>query len=145
MKQSVLRRHDAALRAAAGRPDPQPVMPRIFDHGFRPAAYDPTAWDADMLCPKPVEEHVVAQLEAAKARADEPPPPELRALHEITQTGEVFEHGGHTYLLARISDRTYEALCCAGAYREDYEPEDDAEAHADDDLEHDGDELEDAV
>ena len=74
-----------------------------------------------------------------------------RDLRQRYETGEFFNHKGHAYVVARLSRETTNDPCCFRVDREDIEPDCDqetntssslglveCEAHADDDLEHDG-------
>ena len=51
-------------------------------------------------------------------------PPERRALREIVETGDLVKENGHTYIVARLSSATIDALAAFEAEGEDREPMD---------------------
>ena len=114
--------------------------PRIASEGFVPAGTGGRVKRRDMLIPKPRhrwQERKTALLEKDLSHlAARLGPGDRRALREIVETGELVTEGKHTYLVARVSSATVDALASFEAEGEDFELELEDD-YADDEPDHD--------
>jgi hypothetical protein len=124
----------------------QTVLPRLAREGWVPAAPEKRVNKRAMLIPKisprpefipALPEHELSWLAGALG------PPERRALREIVDTGDLVKENGHTYLVARVSSETIDAMAAFEAEGEDMEndlcdePSEDPEMEPDDEPDHD--------
>ena len=110
-----------------GKIDRPRGAPRLMREGFGPASPQAKRTDRrNMLIPKARER--TAFIPAVSDQrlswlAGELGPVERRALREICETGELVKENGHTYVLARVSSETIDALAAFESEGEDREPD----------------------
>ncbi len=105
----------------------QQPFPRLAREGFVPAGPDRRVPVKNMLLPKPRERsEFIPAMEGhwLSWLAGKLGPPERRALREIVETGDLVKENGHTYIVARLSSATIDALAAFEAEGEDREPMD---------------------
>ena len=96
-----------------------PVHPRLAREGFVPAGPEKRTNRHSMLLPKTGRrsDHIPKLMDYSTILC----PPERRALREIVAGADVVHEGKHTYLVARVSPDTLDALATFETSREDLE------------------------
>ncbi len=100
-------------------------LPRLAREGFGSPVTGRRVAVKHMLLPKPRERtEFIPAMEGhwLSWLAGKLGPPERRALREIVETGDLVKENGHTYLIARVSSATIDALAAFEAEGEDREP-----------------------
>ena len=101
--------------------------PNVMRRGFAPATPQGRTDRRNMLIPKPRERsEFIPALPPRELSwlAGNLGPAERRALREIAETGDLVKENGHTYLVARVSSPTIDALAAFEAEGEGREIED---------------------
>ena len=99
-------------------------LPRLAREGFGSPVTGRRVPVKHMLLPKPRERsEFIPAMEGhwLSWLAGKLGPPERRALREIVETGDLVKENGHTYIVARLSSATIDALAAFEAEGEDRE------------------------
>ncbi len=98
------------------------ALPRLAREGFGSPVTGRRVPVKHMLIPRPERRFDRSWAEWEEALlTGQLGPPERRALREITETGDLVNHQGHTYLIARVSSETLDALAAFEAERANLE------------------------
>ena len=106
----------------------QPAPSRLAREGFVPAGPEKRITKRHMLIPKTGDPS--DYLPTINDFSDAPR--ESRVLREIVETADLVRENGHTYLVARVSSYTIDALAAFEAERADLEPDGSDELGGDD-------------